>query len=128
MRGRCRERLDGFSRRQAADHRELEQALGIRLGLSGQARDLRQTRADECYRESALHRPVQRGDERLELRKRQVLHLVEEKDHPFALVSGDLAQRDEQIAQVVGQVAAVREALNGVDVEAGGESPVGGRR
>jgi hypothetical protein len=57
---------------------ELEQPLCVRLGVTSQFGDLRQTRPDEGDREFSLHHLVKCFDERFELHAIEELDLVEE--------------------------------------------------
>jgi len=81
-----------------------------------------------CPLSSSLNGLVQRRDERLELRCSQELDLVEQEDDPRLVVSGRLAQRDEDVRQIVCKVPAVGLTFDGVEIEPGRPGAVGGDR
>ena len=116
----------GLGGGEAADRRELEEPLGVRLGLAGQARDLREPGADQRHRQRPLHRFVERCDQGLEVGQGEELDLVEQKNDAGVAVARRLAQGDEDVGQVVGEHAAVGQTFDRVDVEAGRQGAVGG--
>jgi hypothetical protein len=67
---------------------------------------------------------VQGSDKCLEARAREELGFIEQEDDACALVLGDLSKGQEQVGQVVGEVAAVGDSLQSIDVEARRERPV----
>ena len=64
-------------------------------------------------------------DQRLQLRAGQELDLVEEEDDPRLVLARRLPHRDQQIAQILTELAAVGGALDGVDVDAPGHGSLG---
>ena len=68
---------------------------------------------------------MQRHDERLEVGGSQELDLVEKEDDAHPVLGRGVADRDEQVTQVLGQSAAVGRAGQRVDVEARGHAAVG---
>jgi hypothetical protein len=69
---------------------------------------------------------VQAGDERFELVDAQELDFVDEEGDPGLAFLGCFAERDEEVGEVVGEVAAVGGALERLDVDPGGDRSVGG--
>ena len=108
----------GGLRRQRADLREVEQPLGVRLGVAHPAAQLRQPGADQDDRQPALRGAVQRGDQRGKLVLLDVLQLVDEHHQRGARLPGSRARRLEQGLEVVLEVAVVGQAGLGLEVDA----------
>jgi hypothetical protein len=68
---------------------------------------------------------VQGGDQRLELDRAEELDLVEQEYDPALMLPSGLPESHEQIGQVIAQAPAVRQPLQGVDIEAGAHGPIG---
>lgn len=95
---------------EAADPRESEKSLRIRLRLAGQPGDRGQPPAHQRERQLALGDPVQGRDQRLEAPLVEELDLVEQEDDSRAGVFGRLPQLDQELAQVFLQIAGVGRA------------------
>ena len=92
---------------QPAEREVLEQPLGVRLRRAELARERRQPGADERDRQLLLRELVEGHAERAHRHRLEVLHLVDEVDDALAAGARGLADLDEQLGQVVLDVAAV---------------------
>jgi hypothetical protein len=79
---------------------------------------LRQAGAGERERQLALGDLMQRRDQRLQFGALEELHLVKQKDDARLVLGRRLAERDEQVGEVVAEVAGIRPAEHRLDVDA----------
>ena len=98
---RHRERGSGVGGLERADHRKVEQSLGVRLGLACESAQLRESRAGEDHREVELVRPVDRDDQRGELVRSEVLQLVDGEDDPGAAIARGLFLTERSVENVI---------------------------
>ncbi len=93
--------------RQLAEWSAEEHPLGVRLRLSGERGDEGQAGCDEAYGQHLLLGAMQGDDERLVVSGSEVVQLVQHQGEPDTGFGDRLADGDDHIAQVVGEVAGV---------------------
>ena len=89
---------------------------------------MRQAGTDRRDRKRALNSLVKRRDQRLELDRAEKLDLIEEEDNARVVIADRLAKGDEEIGEVFGELAAVSDAFERVDVDPRSHGAVGGDR
>ena len=108
---------------QDADRRELEESLGIRFGVARQFGDLWQSCSHEGDRQLSLDHLVERFDDSLELLPAEELDLIEEENYSAAPLGGCLANGEEHVGQIHGQVLVVGVAFSGLDIQSRAPCP-----
>lgn len=97
------------------------------LAVGSELSNLPEAGANQRHRKPALHHLVQRFDEGFELRAAEKLDLVKEQHHAMAVFLGSLAECDEQVSQVGGEVLVIGKSFGCIDVEAKRPVTVGRR-
>ena len=102
---------------EAVDHDVAEQALGVGLGGGQRDGQVRQPGADDDQGRALLADLVAGAAQRSELGAGDVLHLVDEQRDADTEVTGEGGDVGEQLDQVELEVAGVRAARGGDDVD-----------